>query len=337
MNKKNEKQDPTESSKNPAVNEPQQPSPEQDQASAATANTADPGGNPSTGKSTGPRTPKGKEASKRNALRHGIFSKVTVLPSESREEFDTHLKGFVEALKPVDALEYFLVVKLAIFSWRWRRLLKAEGAEIQYSSKFVAWDQEVQQNMESELAKRKLLRLDKTYSDRPGLLPKMQNPAILEYCEKLLLELRQGIKSRGFNGELDQAILDIIYGAFWNLHATLRNTYFTLLHTSLIAEEERQRKGYFTPEQCKDEMLKAIDSEIQLFQNYRQKQSEIEVERTKLDVLRRAVPEGTKAEVLMRYEATLERGYERTLNQFERIRRLRRGLPAVPRVEVSGL
>ena len=337
MNPKNEKQDPAESSKNPAVNEPQQPSPEQEQTSAAKAKTAEPGGHPSTSKFTGPRTPEGKEVSKRNALRHGIFSEVTVLPGESRDEFDSLLKGFSKALTPEVDVEYVLVEKLAIISWRWRRLLQAESAEIQHSSKFVAWDQKMQQSSEAEIAKRTLVRHHKTFTDRPGLLPKIQNPEILEYCVKLLLELQERIKSQGFNEKPDSSILEIIYGGDLNLHGTLRNTYSLLRNTSLITEEERQSKGYLTREQCKDEMLSAIDAEIQLFQNYRQKRSEIEVERTKLEVLRRGVPEASRADVLMRYEVTLERAFERTLNQFERIRRLRWGLPAVPRVEVSGL
>ena len=36
---------------------------------------------------TGPRTPQGKGQSKRNSLKHGIFSDVVVLPSESHSAF----------------------------------------------------------------------------------------------------------------------------------------------------------------------------------------------------------------------------------------------------------
>jgi len=44
-------------------------------------------------RATGPRTSAGKERSKRNAIRHGIFSDVVVLAGESRREYLSLLKG----------------------------------------------------------------------------------------------------------------------------------------------------------------------------------------------------------------------------------------------------
>jgi len=37
----------------------------------------------------------------------------------------------------------------------------------------------------------------------------------------------------------------------------------------------------------------------------------------------------------MRYEASLERGFERALNLYERSQRLRRGQPVAPRIDVN--
>src|SRR5260370_30346838 len=51
-------------------------------------------------RATGPRTPTGKERSKHNALRHGIFSKVALLKGESRSEFVSLLSGLREAIQP---------------------------------------------------------------------------------------------------------------------------------------------------------------------------------------------------------------------------------------------
>jgi|SRR5665213_2110864 len=300
-------------------------------------NPAEPSGDSPTSKSTGPRTSAGKEISKRNATTHGIFTEVAVLPGEPLDEYVSLWEGLSEALKPESELEVLLVDKLVMITWRLRRVLEAEGAEIQQGTKFLEWDRKMQQRSEAELAKRSLVRHHKTYNDRPGLLPKIQNPEILEHLVKLLLELQKQMKSWGFNEKPDRSILDVIYGGDVRLHGTLRNTYDRWLNCSLATEEERQREGYPTLERCKTEMLLAIDAEIQLFQNYRQKQDEIESERTKLEVLRRGVPEAAKADVLMRYEVMLERAFERTLNQFERIQRLRRGLPTAPRIEVSGL
>ena len=90
--------------------------------------------------STGPRTQQGKDRSKHNALRHGIFSKVTVLSGESQGEFDSLLKKLRDDRKPEGALEQLLVDKLAILFWRFHRFLIAEGAEIQAGTDFAEWD-----------------------------------------------------------------------------------------------------------------------------------------------------------------------------------------------------
>jgi hypothetical protein len=78
-------------------------------------------------RSTGPRTLEGKERSKHNAIKHGIFSKVVVLKDEPRAAFDALLNGFFDDLQPQGALEETLVEKLAVLTWRYRRLIVAEA------------------------------------------------------------------------------------------------------------------------------------------------------------------------------------------------------------------
>jgi len=38
---------------------------------------------------------------------------------------------------------------------------------------------------------------------------------------------------------------------------------------------------------------------------------------------------------MLRFEATLERQFDRTLSQLERLQRMRLGQPALPRIEVE--
>jgi len=329
-------QDPEAFPTNTTGNGSKQPSPEEEQTSAAGPITVEPSAQLSERNFTGPRSPEGKERSKHNALRHGIFSGVTVLPGESSDEYDLLLKGLSEALKPEERLEKLLVEKLAMLTWRHRRLLQAEGAEIQQGSEFLEWDQKMRQQHEAEIAKRTLVRSPKTYGDRPGLIPEMQNPEILEYSVELLLGLQRRVKSHGFDQEeYDRSILEIIYGAVSNLHGTLLNSYYGWLKASRVPEEERQRLGYPTPEQCKDAFVSQIDDEIRRLRNYRQEQAEKESERTKLEVLRRKVPESEKLDRLLRYETSLERAFDRTLTQLERAQRIRKGQPLPPQLEVK--
>jgi hypothetical protein len=72
---------------------------------------------------TGPRTMQGKERSKYNAIKHGIFSRVALLKDESKAEFDSLLDGLREYYKPKGTLEDVLVEKLATGLWRHRRLM----------------------------------------------------------------------------------------------------------------------------------------------------------------------------------------------------------------------
>src|ERR1700682_1955396 len=91
-------------------------------------------------KGTGPRTQQGKDRSKSNAIKHGIFSNVVVLKGEPQIEFNGLLTGLRNDFEPVGMFEELLVDKLAVLFWRNRRLLIAEGAEIRANSEFVEWD-----------------------------------------------------------------------------------------------------------------------------------------------------------------------------------------------------
>jgi hypothetical protein len=78
----------------------------------------------------GPRTAKGKADASRNALKHGIFSSVLLLISDSRKRYDSLLSGLREHFKPETTIEEVLVEKLAVLIWRYRRLISTEKAEI---------------------------------------------------------------------------------------------------------------------------------------------------------------------------------------------------------------
>jgi len=154
---------------------------------------------------------------------------------------------------------------------------------------------------------------------------------------ELLAELRQEIEIDGFEPERDTSILGKIYarGGGIQLRETLYDAYETWHGTSNASEEERQREGYASPEQCKENILSEIDSEIRHLKRYQKVQASIEAERAKLESLRRVVPESPVLDRLLRYEASLERAFDRTLNQLERLQRMRLGQPVPPPVKVE--
>jgi hypothetical protein len=55
----------------------------------------------------------------------------------------------------------------------------------------------------------------------------------------------------------------------------------------------------------------------------------------KLEALRRHVPLAPQFDYLLRYEASLERNFDRTLTQLERLQRMRLGQPVLLKLEVQ--
>src|SRR6476619_6735694 len=68
------------------------------------------------------------EATRSNALRHGVLSRYTVLPWEDRTEYQSLLDALVTEHVPQGPTEEHLVEELAGIIWRKRRLRMAEAA-----------------------------------------------------------------------------------------------------------------------------------------------------------------------------------------------------------------
>ena len=85
-------------------------------------------------RSTGPRTPRGKRNSSRNALKHGILSNDLLVGHgtgrENRREYQALLAELIEDLQPVGRTEELLVERIVGCDWRYRRSLRAEAGEI---------------------------------------------------------------------------------------------------------------------------------------------------------------------------------------------------------------
>ena len=78
-------------------------------------------------KSTGPRTPEGKEAVRLNALSHGLRSEEILLPGEDGEALTELGDILTTELQPVGAVENLLVARITAAAWRLRRLGRVEA------------------------------------------------------------------------------------------------------------------------------------------------------------------------------------------------------------------
>ena len=84
-------------------------------------------------KSTGPATSEGKQRSSMNAMIHGIFSKIPLLPGENQEQFKLLEDEIIKAYQPTDAMEYHLVQRIYLICIRQIRLREAEAAKLEIS------------------------------------------------------------------------------------------------------------------------------------------------------------------------------------------------------------
>jgi len=78
-------------------------------------------------KSTGPKTEAGKEASRRNALRHGLTAETVISALEDAEDYKAFELAVSSDFDAQSAVERELVLQLASILWRLRRATKMEN------------------------------------------------------------------------------------------------------------------------------------------------------------------------------------------------------------------
>lgn len=279
-------------------------------------------------KSTGPRTIAGKERSKLNAVTHGIFSSAIVLKNESQSEYDCLLHELRDAVQPIGMLEDILVENLATLTWRRRRLLIAEGAEIQKGADFLEWDKK-------ELVLEEAREVSRSNSDDFGLVAEIANPFVLKHCLRLLEDLEDEIARGGFGPESDEDALSEIYGNSCDVLKTLFDSYHKWSGRADCTDKERKKEGYPSKDQCVSKFLEALEKEKRRLIRYKEERARIESERTRLESLRKNVPDAPEVDRLIRYGSYLERSFDRTLTQLERLQRIRLGQPVLAPIKVD--
>lgn len=82
-------------------------------------------------RSTGPRSARGKAASGRNALKHGLTAAEVVLPDESEAAFEAFRGALFDELDPGSVFEAALADDIAALMWRMRRCHRIEARLVQ--------------------------------------------------------------------------------------------------------------------------------------------------------------------------------------------------------------
>jgi len=280
-----------------------------------------------TRRATGPRPPQGKERSKFNARKHGLFSKAVLLQDESRTEYDALLNGLMENLQPQGKLEIVLVENLASLLWRKRRLLQVETAEIE-KAQFLNLDLALQNRLdELEYAQLK---------DASDAKPRHNNPlsVIQNALEILNLHRLCFIADDPQDEDTTRRTLKSIYGYQDGGPEPYGWRQMSLTLSKLLTSAElRKEKSENAPE-VKQFLVEAIGKEILRLVELHDTAAEVERLRHEHNVACARAPSQEVSDRLIRYEAHLSREFDRTLAQLERLQRMRLGQPVLPKLEV---
>ena len=84
-------------------------------------------------KSTGPTSIEGKKKSSMNAVTHGIFSNIAILPGEDEAFIQKLREDILATYQPQDTMEQCLVDRIYIAMMRQVRLCQAEAAKLRMS------------------------------------------------------------------------------------------------------------------------------------------------------------------------------------------------------------
>ena len=81
-------------------------------------------------KSCGPKTEAGKQASRFNALKHGLTAELAMLPDEDPAAYEARRESWLETLRPQNGVEADQVERAVYLSWQLARVERAQSARL---------------------------------------------------------------------------------------------------------------------------------------------------------------------------------------------------------------
>ncbi len=283
--------------------------------------------------STGPTTPEGKQASRLNALTHGLRAKEVIIPGqEDPAEFEVILRELYEDWEPDGHTEVHLLDQIGLAEWRLRRARRTELGEIRRQmARSAASDFEAE--------------LDDACDHFPERVPELvvKSTAGIPYLQCVVQNTLDELDHKGKVSEKQCDDLGFHFSKMpYNPAEELR-----IWFLGEIPEEEDEYEQDLdsddepAPAADKDEadkkaaareyletVLKDLDGRERKLR--KQERTDLEIARQRLSITK-----GPELERIQRYETTIKRDMYRAIDQLERLQRRRRGEPPPPTVNVN--
>ena len=287
----------------------------------------------------GPKTKRGKEVVRLNAVRHGVLSITPVVPGIEREEdWEIHRAGILSSFAPEGYLEEALTERIAQLLWRLRRVAR-------YETESIALEQEQIEDrwwVEQGLIERELGRVSRP--EQPGDMR-----AELQYYRGALLALGclpelpddqplSGDNAAGILYAVARQAKDVDLDDFslpgvpagqhleefdgWTAGLVRKGI-------AAIAAHEGKDSSDFLARALEEARTKTS-----------MKQFEVERMEKALDRMSRdhLLPDDKTLDLVIRYEAHLNRQLNQTLHELEALQTRRRGgVAPLARLDVQGL
>jgi hypothetical protein len=251
----------------------------------------------------------GYDASRLNAVRHGILSRFTVLPWEDAAEYEALLDALTEEHAPAGPTETHLVVELAGVLWRKRRLRLAEIATYQRGLQVASDSSRTAQSALVASAAAKPSKIDVAAAIKAGVVNTQRELADLDTDRQLTLtaiEILASERNRAYEDALEA--LEEGTREAWAEQLTWKSDDYDT-HVKPYTADAASLQRY-------------LESEILPWYD-KQRAQIIAQPLVRAQALGESL-DPDKLERLGRYEVHLDRKLERTLSTLIRLQELRR-------------
>jgi hypothetical protein len=263
-------------------------------------------------KSTGPKSPRGKAYSGRNAIKHGLFSGQMmdfVSHGEDPTEYEKILNGLRARYHPMGTAEELEVERIALCWWRLKRAWRYENATNRVALR--------------NLGRRELAEQAEWCGERDK-----EEDAIIQELKKAAEEIQKTQESPKDWEDLKQRIF-VIEPKFEPVWRSLECTAQERLAEPTISKLSNQLDP-----KLRSSLLAmfTVRSAIIVLEELRDSRNTSVRE---IAIAQHVIPNSDALDKILRYETAIERQLGRSVDRLERLQRRRRGETLLPPVSVS--